>query len=521
MVSLSSMNEEQLREFLFNHKDLANCAEKLYQSCVNGEILSTLSPDELRRIGLRDREKRCIMKLIMSERDSLGKGVWPKKSNTDSRFRRKVTNNGVPSSRRNPHVWIWNDASINSSGVIIIANIDNEDVYMQKHVVEILERSGLNRSQINIRTIKIFRWRAYVQLNNPKDVSKLARFSTVKFPDPAEGKLVYIVHTPSTAFLRSGNWPLDMLFVIRHEKLKTEYHDILDYTKNVDEDVYFAIAALVKLSERKTVVVLYRSFQFFEFLTQIDYSSGIKRITSPSASDLSELTIVLNAKEMSPVRGWKFLRRSNLNPGAKTFYAPNPMAREFMPQYPQPAYPEEQHYRITSELDYLSSTHLTSPLSTLYLHHEPRPGALDLTSSGGWVGSQSPRHKTIRHILTPLNESPPAKKGNEKQCQQLSPSARTFTPREHDFPSRPISRSTVNALFNATSNDSPRRRVTMRPGTPGSSKTSSDVSLKDAQSSDIDFKDKASHEKERSQKELRIMQNQIRQDSGGRWPSDH
>merc|ERR1712096_532383 len=138
------------------------------------------------------------------------------------------------------------------------------------------------------------------------------------------------------------------------------------------------------------------------------------------------------------------------------------MAREFMPQYPQAGYPEDQLCRITSDLSYLSSTHLASPHGSLLLHHEPRLGPL---------------------ALTPL---------------------------EHDFPSRPISRSTVNALFNATSNDSPRRRATMRPGTPGSSKTSSDVSLKDVQSSDIDFKDKASQEKERLQKELRIMQNQIR-----------
>jgi len=521
MVSLSSMNEEQLRDFLFTQKDLANCAEKLYQSCVTGEILTTLSPDELRRIGLRDSEKRCIMQLVMSEKTSSASGVWPKNSNAEPRFRRKVANQRVSATRRNPHVWIWNDASINSSGVIIIANIDNEDVYMQKHIVEILERSGLDRSQINMRSIKIFRWRAYVQLNNPKDVLKLARFSTVKYPDPAEGKLVYIVHTPSRAFLRSGNWPLDMLFVIRHEKLNIEYHDILDYMKSVDEDVYFAIAALIKLSERKTVVVLYRSFQFFEFMTQLDYSCGIKKITSPSSSDLSELTILLNAKELSPVRGWKFMRKSNLNPGAKTFYAPNPMAREFMPQYAQPGYPDEQLYRITSEPNYLSSTHLTNSHNTLYLSHEPRPGALDLTSSGGWVGTPSPRHKTIRHILTPLNVTPSSKKEKQTQCQQLSPSARTFTPLEHDFPSRPISRSTVNALFNATSSDSPRRRVKMRTGTPGSSKTSSDVSLKDALSSDIDFKDKVSHEKGRLQKELRIMQNQIRQDSGGRRPPDH
>jgi len=509
-VSLSSMNEEQLREFLFTQKDLANCAEKLYQSCVSGKILTTLSPDELRRIGLRESEKRCIMQLVMSERGSLTKGVWPKQSSTDTRHRRKVVNRTNPATRRNPHVWVWNDASINSSGVIIIANIDNEDVYMQKHVLDILERSGLNRSHVNMQSIQIFRGRAYVQLKNPKDVTKLERFSTVKFPDSADGKLVYIVHTPSRAFLRSGNWPLDMLFVIRHDKLKTEYHDILDYTKNVDEDVYFAIAALVKLSERKTVVVLYRSFQLFEFLTQIDYTCGIKKITSPSASDLSELTSVLNDRELSTVRGWKFMRRSNLNPGAKTFYAPNPMARVFMPQYPQPGYPEEQHYRITSDLSYLSSTHLTSSHSPLYLHHEPRLRTLDFTPSRGWAGTPSPRHKTIRHILTPLNVNPSSKKEKEKQCQQLSPSARTFTPLEHDFPSRPISRSTVNALFNATSNESPRRRVTMRPGTPGSSKTSSDVSLKDVQSSDIDFKDKASQEKERLQKELRIMQNQIR-----------
>jgi len=353
-------------------------------------------------------------------------------------------------------------------------------------------------------------WMAYVQLKNPKDVTKLERFSTVKFPDAADGKLVYIVHTPSRAFLRSGNWPLDMLFVIRHEKLKTEYHDILDYTKTVDEDVYFAIAALVKLSERKTVVVLYRRFELFEFLTQIDYNCGIKKITSPSSADLSELTSVLNDKESSSVRGWKFMRRSNLNPGAKTFYAPNPMAREFMPQCPQPSFPEEQHLRITSELNYLSSTHLMSSHGALYLHHKPRLLPLDLASSRSWVGTPSPRHKTIRHILTPLNVTSPAKKEKLKQSQQLSPSARTFTPLEHDFPSRPISRSTVNALFNASSGDTPRRRVTMRPGTPGSSKTSSDVSLKDVQSSDIDFKDKASQEKERLQKELRIMQNHIR-----------
>jgi len=507
MVSLSSMNEEQLRDFLFTQKDLANCAEKLYQSCVNGEILTTLSPDELRRIGLRESEKRCITQLVMSEREASVKGVWPKQSSTDQRHRRKVGNHTDPATRRNSHVWIWNDASFNSGGVIIIANIDNEDVYMQKHVLEILECSGLNRSHVNMQTIKIFRWRAYVQLKNPKDVTKLERFSTVKLPDSTDGKLVYIVHTPSRAFLRSGNWPLDMLFVIRHEKLKTEYHDILDYTKNVDEDVYFAIAALIKLSERKTVVVLYRSFQLFEFLTQIDYDCGIKKISSPSAADLTELTVVLNDRELCPVRGWKFMRRSNLNPGAKTFYAPNPMAREFMPQYPQRGYPEEQLCRITSELNYLSSKHLASPNSPLFL---PRLRPLDFTSSKSSVGIPSPRHKTIRHILTPLNATSPSKKEKQKQGQQLSPSARTFTPLEHDFPSRPISRSTVNALFNANPNDSPRRRATMRPGTPGSSKTSSDVSLKDVQSSDIDLKDKASQDKERLQKELRIMQNQIR-----------
>jgi len=510
MVCLSSMNEEQLRDFLFTQKDLANCAEKLYQSCVSGEILTTLSPDELRRIGLRESEKRCIMQLVRSARDSSAKSVWPKKSITNSRYRKKVGNQTDLATRRNPHVWIWNDASINSSGVIIIANIDNEDVYLQKHVIEILERSGLNRSNVNMQSIKIFRWRAYVQLKNPKDVTKLERFSTVKFPDPADGKLVYIVHTPSRAFLRSGNWPLDMLFVIRHDKLKTEYHDILDYTKNVDEDVYFAIAALVKLSERKTVVVLYRRFQLFEFLTQIDYNCGIKKITSPSDADLTELTSVLNDKDLNPVRGWKFMRRSNLNPGAKTFYAPNPMAREFMPQCPPAGYPDEQHYRIPSELNCLSSTHLMSSQSALYLHPETRLRPLDLTPSRGWAGAPPPGHKTIRHILTPLNVTSPAKKGKLKQSQQLSPSARTFTPLEHDFPSRPISRSTVNALFNGTPSETPRRRGTMRPGTPGSSKTSSDVSLKDVQSSDIDFKDKASQEKERLQKGLRIMQNQIR-----------
>jgi len=104
MVCLSSMNEEQLRDFLFTKKDLANCAEKLYQSCVSGEILTTLSPDELRRIGLRESEKRCIMQLVRSERDSAVKSVWPKKSITDSRFRKKVVNQTDPATRRNPHV---------------------------------------------------------------------------------------------------------------------------------------------------------------------------------------------------------------------------------------------------------------------------------------------------------------------------------------------------------------------------------------------------------------------------------
>jgi len=104
MVSLSSMNEEQLRDFLFTQKDLANCAEKLYQSCVTGEILTTLSPDELRRIGLRDSEKRCIMQLVMSEKESSASGVWPKNSNAEPRFRRKVANQRVSATRRNPHV---------------------------------------------------------------------------------------------------------------------------------------------------------------------------------------------------------------------------------------------------------------------------------------------------------------------------------------------------------------------------------------------------------------------------------
>jgi len=172
---------------------------------------------------------------------------------------------------------VWNDASISSSGVIIIANIDNDEVYAKKHIIDILERSGLRRNRINHKSIKICTWRAYVQLKNPKDVTKLERFSTVRYPDNEDGKLVYIVHTPRRAFMRSGNWPVDMMFVIHHDKLETEYHEILDCAKTKRFDVYYAIAAMVKLSIYKTVVVLYRRSELFQYLTEVHWVSGIKK----------------------------------------------------------------------------------------------------------------------------------------------------------------------------------------------------------------------------------------------------
>merc|ERR1719419_1946058 len=91
-------------------------------------------------MGLRDNERRRIIQLISTEATS--NSAWPRQSKRDPYLKRKVEKRHDPSTSRNPYVWIWNDASVNSSGVII-ANIDNKDVYMKKHIIEILVRSGL------------------------------------------------------------------------------------------------------------------------------------------------------------------------------------------------------------------------------------------------------------------------------------------------------------------------------------------------------------------------------------------
>jgi len=341
-----------------------------------------------------------------------------------------------PTTRRNPHVWIWNDASINSSGLIIVANIHKKDVYMKKQVIEVLERSGLSQNYINIQSIKICRWRAYIQLKNPKDVVKLNRFSKVRYPDTPEGSLVYIVHTPRRAFMKSGNWPLDMLFVIYHDKLKTEYHDILDYTKTIPGDLYFAIAAMVKLSESKTVVVLYRRCKDFDFLAKAPCGCGINKVMTPTAEDLCELTAILNGKDLDPAKGWKFVRKTNLNPVAKTFYTSNPTPQDLSQQahqapyalstdvsyYPAPGSGFRSRW-APGNLEHLSSA-IPSPWGSgpfvAPSNVEARLRLMELTSPGGWGGAEHhmisprllispassipPRQKTIRHILTPLNE---------------------------------------------------------------------------------------------------------------------
>jgi len=489
-----------------------------------------------------------------------------------------------PTTRRNPHVWIWNDARINSSGLIIIANL--QDVNTKKQVIEVLERSGLSQNYINIQSIKICRWRAYIQLKNPKDVVKLNRFSKVKYPDNRDGNLVYIVHTPRRAFMKSGNWPLDMLFVIYHDKLKSEYHDILDYTKTIPGDVYFAISAMVKLSESKTVVALYRRCADFQILTKAPYKVGIKKVSMPTTEDLSELTAILNSKDLDPAKGWKFVRKSTLNPSAKTFYASTPTPQD-LSQHPHPAAytlnPDVKYYPAPTtgfgprwspvNLDQLPSS-LPSPWGSgpfvAPSNVEARLRFMELTSPGGWTGAECmiaprillsptsslpPRPKTIRHILTPLTEALASQnsKYNSPNTKQKTttksldhpvrsnpvasadwsklvreansanltgtklPFKNNFTSQENflspkksiprkrrvvssgvrrrNEPTQPLPRRVVveskavdvgKSKTSHPHNSHSNRRKAMRAGTPESS---SEVSLKDIQSSDIEFKE--------------------------------
>jgi hypothetical protein len=489
-----------------------------------------------------------------------------------------------PTTRRNPHVWIWNDARINSSGLIIIANL--QDVNTKKQVIEILERSGLSQSQINIQSIKICRWRAYIQLKNPKDVIKLNRFSKVRYPDGRDGNLVYILHTPRRAFMKAGNWPLDMLFVIYHDKLKSEYHDILDYTKTIPGDLYYGINAMVKLSKNKTVVVLYRRCAEFQLLAKAPHKVGIKKVAMPNAEDLSELTAILNGKDLDPAKGWKFVRKSTLNPSAKAFYTTTP-APQKLSQHPQPfpLNPDVKYYPAPTSgfgtrwspvnIDQLPSS-LPSPWGSgpfvAPSNVEARLRFMELTSPG-WTGAECmiaprillspssplpPRPKAIRHILTPLTEalasqnskyksqstksktttkspdqpvrsnpvpsadwsklvreansaqlagskspfksklkSPemnfsPSKKSSPRKRRVVSPGVRRRSTESSQLQPRRIimEPNSVDTGKSSTSNQRdlprPRRSKAMRAGTPESS---SDVSLKDVQSSDIDFKE--------------------------------
>jgi len=312
-------------------------------------------------------------------------------------------------------------------------------------------------------------------LKNPKDVIKLKRFSKIKFPSSDDGKFVYIVHTPRRAFMRSGNWPLDLLFVIYHEKLESEYHDILDYTKTIPGELHYAIAAMVKLSVEKTIVVLYRRSKLFLYLTQTSRDCKIKKICTPSADDLSELTIILNSTSLDPEKGWKFTKRSKPASAAKS------AARELMSHYANYGYPalipaRSTHYAtINPELNYYHSQNVRFRSSWTALSQTASMHPLELTASRGWLGGdqtglsqrllhsspislQYPRKKSIRHVLTPLNVA------------------------THGKPRPPGSQSPQKQQHRNSNNNSgqrrPQRRSAMRPGTPGSSKTS-DVSFRD------------------------------------------
>jgi len=475
------MNDEQLRDYLSTERDLASCAEKLYNSCISGRGLTELSASEMKRIGLSKDEQQRIAKLVSMKGKSQPttsqqqQGVWPKRQSQEPRSKRDPWSNSKesvidrahhinPTTRRNPHVWYWNDTSINSSGIIIVANIDSEVVYSKQHVVEILEMSGLSRNHIIPKTIKICRWRAYVMLKNPKDVIKLKRFSKIKFPNSAAGKFVYIVHTPRRAFMRSGNWPLDLLFVIYHEKLDSEYHDILDYTKTIPGELHLAIAAMVKLSEEKTIVVLYRRAKLFQYLTQITHACKIKKIGTPTAEDLSELTIILNSSILDPEKGWKFTKRSKPATAAKT------TAREIMSQYASYSYPAlmpagSAHYTaLNPEVNYYPPPNVRFRSSWTALSQTAPMHPMELAASRAWLGGDQtglsprllhsspislpyPRKKSIRHVLTPLNVA------------------------THGKPRPPGSQSQQKQPHRNNNNHSgqrrPQRRSAMRPGTPG------------------------------------------------------
>lgn len=237
-----------------------------------------------------------------------------------------------------------------------------------------------------------------------------------------------------------------------------------------------AIAAMVKLSEEKTIVVLYRRSKLFQYLTQITHVCKIKKIGSPSPEDLSELTIILNSSSLDPEKGWKFTKRS------KTAAAANPAPRELIPQFANYGYPAlisaaNAHYTtINPEVSYYPPPNVRFRSSWTALSQTSPMSPMELTATRGWLGSdqsglsprllhtspmslQYPRKKSIRHVLTPLNVA------------------------THGKPRPPGSQSQQKQQHRNNNNHSGQRRTqrrsAMRPGTPGSSKTS-DVSLKDA-----------------------------------------
>jgi len=362
-------------------------------------------------------------------------------------------------------------------------------------------------------------------------VNSLKRFSTVRFPDTKDGKLVYIVHTPRRAFRRSGNWPLDMLFVIHHDKLETEYHEILDYSKTIRGDVYFAIAAMVKLSENKTVVVLYRRAQLFEHLKQVHYICGIKEITNPSCEDLSQLTEILNENSHDSVNGWNFVQKRNLDPAKRTIYAPNPMSRDFH-SIPSPNGKKKYHWNSKWRYQKYRHTWMTAndlqqvpqtPYFGNYYPHVTYPthimGPISYVTSGRSMN-------TTRHVLKPLTTASPPVKPNrrrrkQRQTQNINWSrlmeglcSKKRTVKANDSRKSKSKKSRNKSVRNSVhvftgregaysnnniSNRSPesrqRRKVSIKNGNPLSSKTSSDVSLKDVQSSDVDFKEQVCEEK--------------------------
>jgi len=307
----------------------------------------------------------------------------------------------------------------------------------------------------------------------------------------------------------------------------------------------------------------------------------------PTAEDLSELTTILNSKDLDPAKGWKFVRKSTLNPGAKTFYASTHTPQE-LPQNQHPAAytlnPDVKYYPAPTtgfpprwspvNIDQLPSS-LPSPWGSgpfvAPSNVEARLRFMELTSPGGWTGAECmiaprillspasslpPRPKTIRHILTPLTEAlasqnskynspnskpktttkspdqpvrnnPVASADWSKLVREASsgnltgtklPFKNNFTSQENFLPpkkSSPRKRRVVSSGVRRRSEPSqtlPRRVVVeskaveaeksktshlhyphraprskaMRAGTPESS---SDVSLKDVQSSDTDFKE--------------------------------